>query len=86
LRISGPGAAERGGVVSFTLEGIHPHDVAQILDSEGIAVRAGHHCAMPLHQRFNIPASTRASLYLYNTRADLGALRKGLEKVIEIFA
>ena len=86
LRIIGPGADMRGGVISFTLEGIHPHDVAQILDSEGIAVRAGHHCAMPLHQRFNIPASTRASLYLYNTRADLDALRKGLDKVIEIFA
>ena len=86
LKIIGPSAAERGGVVSFTLEGIHPHDVAQIMDSEGIAVRAGHHCAMPLHQRFNIPASTRASLYLYNTRADLDALRKGLDKVIEIFA
>ena len=58
--------------------------LAQILDSEGIAVRAGHHCAMPLHQRFNIPATTsRASLYLYNTKADLDALRKGLEKVID---
>ncbi|MDK2981047.1 MAG: cysteine desulfurase / selenocysteine lyase [Chloroflexota bacterium] len=86
LRIIGPGADERGGVVSFTLEGIHPHDVAQILDSEGIAVRAGHHCAMPLHQRFDIPATTRASLYLYNTKADLDALRQGLDKVIEIFA
>jgi cysteine desulfurase/selenocysteine lyase len=86
LRIIGPGADVRGGVVSFTLEGIHPHDVAQILDSEGIAVRAGHHCAMPLHQRFNIPATTRASLYLYNTKADLDALRKGLDRVIEIFA
>ncbi|BBB48702.1 cysteine desulfurase [Pelolinea submarina] len=86
LRIIGPGADVRGGVISFTLEGIHPHDVAQILDSEGIAVRAGHHCAMPLHQRFNIPATTRASLYLYNTKADLDALRKGLDKVIEIFA
>ena len=86
LRIIGPGADMRGGVISFTLEGIHPHDVAQILDSEGIAVRAGHHCAMPLHQRFNIPASTRASLYLYNTKADLDALRNGLDKVIKIFA
>lgn len=86
LQIIGPSAGERGGVVSFTLEGIHPHDVAQILDSEGIAVRAGHHCAMPLHQRFNIPATTRASLYLYNTKADLDALRLGLDKVIDIFA
>lgn len=86
LKIIGPSAAERGGVVSFTLEGIHPHDVGQILDSEGIAVRAGHHCAMPLHQRFNLPATSRASLYLYNTTADLDALRKGLDKVIDIFA
>ena len=86
LKIIGPSADQRGGVVSFTLEGIHPHDVAQILDSEGIAVRAGHHCAMPLHQRFNLPATTRASLYLYNTTEDLDALRKGLDKVIAIFA
>jgi cysteine desulfurase / selenocysteine lyase len=86
LKIIGPSADQRGGVVSFTLEGIHPHDVAQILDSEGIAVRAGHHCAMPLHQRFNLPATTRASLYLYNTTEDLDALRKGLDKVIATFA
>ncbi len=86
LKIIGPAADSRGGVVSFTLEGIHPHDVAQILDSEGIAVRAGHHCAMPLHQRFKLPATTRASLYLYNTTEDLDALRKGLDKVISTFA
>lgn len=87
LAIIGPAPNEaRGGVVSFTLDGIHPHDVAQILDSEGIAVRAGHHCAMPLHQRFNIPATTRASLYLYNTNEDLDALRNGLQKVIKTFA
>ena len=86
LKIIGPAADKRGGVLSFTLEGIHPHDVAQILDSEGIAVRAGHHCAMPLHQRYNIPATTRASLYLYNNRKDLDAMRKGLDKVIATFA
>ena len=67
LKILGPESSKRGGVVSFTLEGIHPHDVAQLLDRDGIAVRAGHHCAMPLHDRLGIPASTRASFYLYNT-------------------
>lgn len=86
LKIIGPSADKRGGVLSFTLEGIHPHDVAQILDSEGVAVRAGHHCAMPLHQRYNIPATTRASLYLYNTKADIDELRIGLDKVIATFA
>jgi len=86
LTIIGPDVDKRGGVISFTLDGIHPHDVAQILDSEGIAVRAGHHCAMPLHQRFNLPATTRASLYLYNTKEDLDALRNGLEKVKATFA
>ncbi len=85
LKIIGPKADQRGGVLAFTLEGIHPHDVAQILDSDGIAVRAGHHCAMPLHQRLNIPATTRASMYLYNTKADLDALRVGLEKVVTTF-
>ncbi len=85
LTIIGPTPDKRGGVISFTLEGIHPHDIAQILDREGIAVRAGHHCAMPLHQRFSIPASTRASLYLYNTKADLDALQQGILKVIDIF-
>jgi cysteine desulfurase/selenocysteine lyase len=86
LKILGPSIEKRGGVLSFTLEGIHPHDVAQILDSEGIAVRAGHHCAMPLHQRYNIPASTRASLYIYNTMDDIDALKAGLKKVIATFA
>jgi len=86
LKIIGPAIDNRGGVLSFTLAGIHPHDVAQILDSEGIAVRAGHHCAMPLHQRFNIPASTRASLYIYNTCEDVDALKSGLKKVIATFA
>lgn len=86
VKILGPGAEARGGVTAFTLEGIHPHDVAQILDSEGIAVRAGHHCAMPLHERFHIPASTRASFYLYNTLTEVDQLVKGLEKAKRIFA
>jgi cysteine desulfurase/selenocysteine lyase len=75
----------RGGVISFTYQSVHPHDVAQILDSEGIAVRAGHHCAMPLHQRLDIPASTRASLYFYNNTEDVDALIEGLKQVKKIF-
>lgn len=85
LGIFGPRAEDKGGVVSFTFGGIHPHDVAAVLDSEGIAVRAGHHCAMPLHQRFNLPATTRASFYLYSTFEDVDLLVRGLEKVQETF-
>jgi cysteine desulfurase/selenocysteine lyase len=85
IRVLGPTGEERGGVLSFTLNGVHPHDIAQILDSEGIAVRAGHHCAMPLHQRLNVQASTRASLYLYNILEDIDALAEGIQKVKEIF-
>lgn len=85
LTILGPAAEKRGGVISFTLENIHPHDVAQILDSEGIAVRAGHHCAMPLHDRFHIPATTRASFYLYNTTSEVDHLVKAIEKVKQVF-
>ncbi len=61
IHIFGPDADQRGGVVSFTLDGVHPHDIAQLLDWDGIAIRAGHHCAMPLHEKFNISATTRAS-------------------------
>ena len=86
LRILGPSADHRSGVLSFTIEGIHPHDIAQILNEDGIAVRAGHHCAMPLHDLLEIPASTRASLYLYNTQDDIDLLVNGLKKVIEVFS
>jgi cysteine desulfurase/selenocysteine lyase len=72
-------------VAAFTFEGVHPHDVAQILDSEGVAVRAGHHCAMPLHDKFGLPATSRASFYLYNTHEEVDALVNGLEKVMKIF-
>ncbi len=85
LRLLGPALEKRGGVASFTLEGIHPHDVAQILDQDGVAVRAGHHCAMPLHDRYHIPATTRASFYLYTTTEEVDALVNGLEKVKSIF-
>lgn len=76
----------RGGVVSFEMANVHPHDVAQILDSRGVAVRAGHHCAMPLHEKFGIPATTRASFYLYNTTEDIDRLVEGLEIVNDMFA
>ena len=75
----------KGGVVSFTMQGIHPHDVAQILDYEGIAVRAGHHCAMPLHEIMGIDASTRASFYLYNDTEEVDKLVTGLHKVNHYF-
>lgn len=86
LRIYGPPAEERGGVAAFTFEGTHPHDVAQILDHRGIAVRAGHHCTMPLHERLDLPATTRASFYLYNTRSEVDALIEGLYEVKEMFS
>jgi cysteine desulfurase / selenocysteine lyase len=82
----GPDASQKGAVVAFTLGDIHPHDVAQILDRDGIAVRAGHHCAMPLHQKYNLPATTRASFYLYNTKEEVDRLADGLEKVKRMFA
>jgi cysteine desulfurase/selenocysteine lyase len=88
LRLIGPDSLDlRGGTLSFTLEGIHPHDVGQILDDRfGIAVRVGHHCARPLHLRFGIPATTRASFYLYNTTAEIDALVRGLHHVQKVFA
>lgn len=84
VRVYGPPAEARGGVVSFTLEGVHPHDIAQVLDAEGIAIRAGHHCAMPLHQRLGLPASARASFYLYNTIEEVDRLATGLVRVKEL--
>ena len=75
----------RSGVVSFTLEGVHPHDIATILDQNGVCVRAGHHCAQPLMRRMNVPATARASVYLYSTRDDIDALTSAVEKVNQIF-
>jgi cysteine desulfurase/selenocysteine lyase len=86
LRILGPDhAVDRGGAVSFTFGDIHPHDVAQVLDARGVAVRAGHHCGRPIHQRFGVPASTRASFYLYTTFAEIDALVEGLAHVQQFF-
>ncbi len=84
VRILGT-AREKAGVVSFLLDGIHAHDVGTILDTEGVAIRTGHHCAQPVMQHFGIPATARASLAFYNTRSDIDALVKGLDKVIEVF-
>jgi cysteine desulfurase/selenocysteine lyase len=87
LTLYGPHSTEqRGGVCSFTLEGVHPHDVAAVLDSEGIAVRAGHHCTQPLHRRLDVPATTRASLYIYNTAEEIDRLVAALEKAKRLFA
>lgn len=80
LTVLGPtDAALRGGAISFELEGVHPHDIAQVLDSRGVAVRAGHHCAKPAHARFGVQSSTRMSSYLYTTPAEIDALVEGLE-------
>jgi cysteine desulfurase/selenocysteine lyase len=85
VRLFGPSADKKGGVAAFTLKGVHPHDVAQIVDSLGVAVRAGHHCAQPLHEKFNIDASSRASFYLYTTKDEVDKLVEGIYKVKEYF-
>jgi cysteine desulfurase/selenocysteine lyase len=84
LRIIGT-AREKVGLLSFVIEGVHPHDVGTILDQEGIAIRAGHHCTQPLMERFGVPATARASLGLYNTREEIDALAAGIRKVHEVF-
>jgi cysteine desulfurase/selenocysteine lyase len=81
-----PVGADRGGAVSFTLDGVHPHDVAAILDSEGVAVRAGHHCTQPLHRQLGVPATVRASMYLYNQPIDIDQLIGGLQRARRLFA
>jgi len=85
LRIIGT-AKEKAGVLSFVVDGIHAHDIGTILDMEGVAVRAGHHCAMPVMKRFGVPATARASVAFYNTRADMDVLAKAIHKAIEVFA
>ena len=86
LTLYGPEAAQRAGVATFTMAGIHPHDLAQLLDNSGVAVRAGHHCAQPLHDSLSLSASTRASFYLYNTPREIDALIDGLYKAKTAFA
>ncbi|MCI0336097.1 MAG: cysteine desulfurase [Acidobacteria bacterium] len=78
-------AREKASVLSFTLDGIHPHDMGTILDQEGIAIRAGHHCAQPVMKRFGIPATARASFAFYNTREEIDALAEGIQKAVEVF-
>jgi histidinol dehydrogenase len=86
LAAIGPAAERRGGLVALTLAAAHPPDNAAVRDNLGIAIRAGHHCAQPLHERYRIPASARASFYLYNTKAEIDLLVKALHKVVEMFA
>jgi cysteine desulfurase/selenocysteine lyase len=84
LRLIGT-AREKAGILSFDLEGVHPHDVGTILDQDGIAIRTGHHCAQPVMDRYGVPATSRASFGLYNTRAEVDALVAGLTKILEMF-
>jgi cysteine desulfurase/selenocysteine lyase len=86
VKVFGPSADKKGGVAAFTLDGVHPHDVAQIVDRYGIAVRAGHHCAQPLHERFGIPATTRASFYIYSVKEEVDKLVEGIHQVKKVFA
>jgi len=85
LRLIGT-ARDKAAVVSFVIEGVHPHDIGTILDQQGIAIRTGHHCSQPIMDRFGIPATARASFAVYNTRAEIDALVQGIEKVKEVFA
>jgi cysteine desulfurase/selenocysteine lyase len=86
VRIFGPATPEgRGGTLSFAVEGVHPHDVGQILDAQGVEVRVGHHCAKPTCARFGVPATTRASFYLYTTPEEVDALVQGLDQVRKVF-
>jgi cysteine desulfurase/selenocysteine lyase len=86
LRVLGPSAERRGGVLAFTLGDIHPHDVAAVLDAEGLCIRAGHHCAMPLHEQLGIPASSRASFHCYSSRDEVDAMVAALHRARTVFA
>lgn len=85
LTILGPHGGQRGGLTSFTLDGVHPHDIAELLDKDGIAIRAGHHCAMPLHHRLGVSASARASFYVHTTPAEIDQLISSLHRVRSVF-
>src|SRR5262249_9295502 len=80
-----PTPVDRGAAISFTVDGVHPHDMSQVLDSRGVAVRAGHHCAWPLHRAMGVQASTRASFYLYNTHEEVDALAGGIAEAQRFF-
>jgi cysteine desulfurase/selenocysteine lyase len=85
IRVIGT-AKDKAGVLSFVMEGVHPHDIGTILDQEGIAIRTGHHCAQPVMERFGVDATARASFGLYNTKQEIDALVRGIHKVREVFA
>jgi len=86
VRIIGPtDMADRGGLVSFVIDGVHPHDSGQVLDSLGVAVRVGHHCAWPLHRACSVPATVRASFYVYNTLSEVDALVNGVREAQKFF-
>jgi cysteine desulfurase/selenocysteine lyase len=86
VSLYGPPPDRRAGIVSFNVEGVHPHDVAQILDLDAIAIRASHHCCQPLMRRLGVAATNRASFYLYNTAEDVDKLAAGVRRVIELHA
>jgi len=85
ITVYGPAAEKRGGVVAFSVKGMHPHDVAAILDEDGIAIRAGHHCAQPLHAKLGVPASARASFYVYSEVQEIDRLLVSLERAQRLF-
>lgn len=85
IRLLGPPAAQKAGVAAFTLKGVHPHDISELLDKIGVAIRAGHHCAMPLHQKLGLNSSARASFYLYNALPEIDKLIEGLHQVRKVF-
>jgi cysteine desulfurase/selenocysteine lyase len=85
VKVIGPSAEHKGGVIAFTLDNIHPHDISQILDEDGVAIRAGHHCAMPLHDKLKLVSTARASFYLYTTEAEIDILARAIYKTKKIF-
>ena len=85
IQLYGPAPDKRAGIVSFNMEGIHPHDVAQVLDWEGVAIRAGHHCCQPLMARLGVSATNRASFYLYTVQEDVDRLHDGLLRARKVF-
>jgi len=85
VHVLGPAPAHKGGIIGFTVDGVHPHDLAQLLDAKGVAVRAGHHCAMPLHDRLGVEASARASFYLYNTLQEIDRLAEAVAAARRVF-
>jgi cysteine desulfurase/selenocysteine lyase len=86
VRVLGPDASKKGAVASFLLDDLHAHDISQVLDMSGIAVRAGHHCAQPLHEKFGITSTARASFYLYNTEEEVNQLVDGIYKIKAMFS